>query len=52
MIKALCGGLNRFRPYRLKCLNVWPTGSDTVRRCVLDRIGVALVEMCHRGSGL
>ena len=29
------------------CLNVWPIGSDTIRRCVLVGIGVALLEeMC------
>ena len=30
-----CGGLNRFGPHRLMCLNAWPTGSGTIRRCGL-----------------
>ena len=30
-----CGGLNRFCPYRLMCLNAWPIGSGTIRRCGL-----------------
>ena len=28
-----CSGLNRFALHRLMCLNAWPTGSDTIRRC-------------------
>lgn len=35
------------------CLNVWPIGSDTIRRCVLVRIGVSLLEeIYHCGGGL
>jgi hypothetical protein len=31
----------------------WPMESDTIRRCGLVRIGVALLmEVCHYGSGL
>lgn len=37
-----CGGLNRFGPHRLMCLNAWPTGSGTIRRCVLVGVGVSL----------
>jgi hypothetical protein len=29
------GGLNRNGPYCLMCLNAWPTGNDTFRRCGL-----------------
>jgi len=27
-----CGGLKRFGPHRLMCLNAWPIGSGTIRR--------------------
>ena len=48
-----CGGLNRFGPHRLLCLNAWPTASDTMRRCDLVEVGVVLLEeVCHCGSGL
>ena len=33
-----------FGPHRLMCLIAWPTGSGTIRRCVLVRMGVALLE--------
>jgi hypothetical protein len=26
-----CGGLSRYAPHRLMCLNVWPLGSSTIR---------------------
>ena len=29
------GGLNRYGLYRLACLNAWPIGSGTIRRCGL-----------------
>ena len=41
---TLCGGLNRNDPHRLICMNVWPIGSNTIRRCGLDGVGVALLE--------
>jgi hypothetical protein len=48
-----CGGLNRFGPHGLLCLNAWPTASDTMRRCDLVEVGVVLLEeVCHCGSGL
>ena len=31
----LYGGLNRYGPHRLMCLNAWPIGSGTNRRCGL-----------------
>lgn len=35
-------------PQRLMCLNAWPTGSDTIRRCILAKISVAFwEEVCH-----
>jgi hypothetical protein len=48
----VCGGLNRNGPHRLKCLNSWPTGNGTIRRCGLGGVGVALLEeVCHCGGG-
>ena len=48
-----CGGLNKFGPHRLMCLNAWPTGSGTIRRRDLVGVDVALVEyMCDSGHGL
>ena len=48
-----CAGLNKFSPYRLMCLNAWPTGNGTIRRCGLIGVGVALLEeMCHCGREL
>lgn len=38
------GGLNRYGPYKLICLNAWPLGSGTVRRCGLSGVSVALLE--------
>ena len=26
-------GLNRYGSHRRRCLNVWPTGSDTIGKC-------------------
>ena len=32
------------------CLNVWPTGSGTIRKCGLG-VGVALLEeVCHKAG--
>ena len=31
-----CAGLNRSGPRRLMCLNAWPIGSGTIRRCGLE----------------
>jgi len=42
-----CGGLNRFGPQKLACLNAWHIGSGLVG------IGVALLEeVCHCWGGL
>jgi hypothetical protein len=40
--KAHCGGLNRYGPDRLMCLNAWPIVSGTVRRCGLFGGSVSL----------
>jgi hypothetical protein len=41
-------GLSRFGLYILMCLNARPTGSDSIRSCILGGIGVAfLEEVCH-----
>lgn len=32
--------LNRFGCHRLMCLNAWPTGNGTIRRCGLVKVGV------------
>ena len=49
----MCGGLNRFGPHRLMCLNAWLIENDTTRICGLFGVGVALLEgVCHGGSGL
>jgi hypothetical protein len=43
----ICGDLNRYGHHRLMCVNAWPLGSDTIRRCGLG-VGVALLEeVCH-----
>jgi hypothetical protein len=43
-----CGGLNRTASHRLICVNGWPIGSGTIRRCGLVEIGVVtLEEVCH-----
>jgi len=39
---ACYGGLNRSGPQRLMCLNAWPIGSGTIRRCGLVRGNVSL----------
>ena len=36
------GGLNKFVPHRFMCLNAWPTGSGTIRRCGLVGGSVSL----------
>jgi hypothetical protein len=44
----MCVGLNRFGPHGFICLNAWPIGSGTIRRKVLVRVGVVLLEeVCH-----
>ena len=49
----MCGGLNRFGSHRFMCLNAWPIGSGTIRRCGLVGVGVALMEkVCHCGFAL
>ena len=46
-----CGGLNRNGPRKLVCLYAWPTGSGTIRRCGLGRVGVAsLKDVCRCGG--
>ena len=46
-------GLNRFGPHKLMCLKAWPTESDTIRRCGLVEVDVALwEEVCHWGWSL
>ena len=46
-----CGGLNRYGPHRLICLNAWPIGSGAVRRCDLVGKAMALMmEVCHCGG--
>lgn len=48
MCHGACGGLNRNGPYRVMSLNVWGTGRDTVSKCGLVGVGVALLEeMCY-----
>ena len=47
----MCGGLNRFGSHRFMCLNVWPLGDSTIRRCGLVGVGVALEEVSHCGVG-
>ena len=32
------------------CVNAWPIGSGTIRRCGLAGVDVALEEMCHFGG--
>jgi hypothetical protein len=34
------------------CLNAWPPGSGSIRRCGLVGVGVVLEEVCHCGGGL
>jgi hypothetical protein len=46
-------GLNRYGPYRLMCLNAYPIGTNTFRRCGLVVMGVVfLEEVCHCGNSL
>ena len=40
----VCAGLNRYGSHRLLCLNAWPVGRDTTRRCGLVGVGVPLLE--------
>ena len=48
-----CSGLNRFGSHKLICLNVCPMENDTIRRYVLVRIGVALLEeIYYCGNGV
>jgi hypothetical protein len=43
-----CGGLSRYSPHRLLCLNAWPIGSGTIKKCCLVEVGVTFLgEMCH-----
>ena len=46
------GGVNRNGHHGLPCLNAWPIGSGTIRRCGLVGQSVALLEEgCHCGAG-
>ena len=45
-----CGGLNRYDPHRLMCLNAWPVGSDTIRRCGLVGGSVSLWRQSFKTS--
>ena len=40
--KASCSGLYKYGPHRHMCLNAWPTGSGTIRRCGLAGGSVSL----------
>ena len=45
------GGLNGCSPHRFMCLNAQPRESDTIRRCGLIEVCVALLEeVCHYRS--
>ena len=49
---VVCGGLNRFDSHRL-CLNAWPLGSGTFRKCGLTGVHMALLEeVCRCGGGV
>ena len=39
-----CGWLNLFGPHIFLCLNAWPMGSNTIRRCGLVGLGGVLLE--------
>ena len=41
------GGLNRFGPHRLMCLNAWPIGSGTIRLVPFLYHMVLLEDVCH-----
>ena len=41
--KTGCDALNRYGSHRLLCLNAWPIGSGTIRRCGLVRGSVSLL---------
>lgn len=44
----LCGDLNRKGPHKLKYLNTWSIGSNTVMVCDLVGVAVALLEkLCY-----
>lgn len=49
-----CGGdLNRNVSHRVMCSNVWLIQSDTIRRCGIAGVGLALLkEVCHCGGEL
>jgi len=44
-MKMECGGLTRFGPHRLMCLNACLTGNGTIRRCGLVGVGVEEVSL-------
>ena len=39
------GGLNKYGPHRLRCLNAWPIRSGAIRMCGCVVVGVALLEL-------
>jgi hypothetical protein len=45
-----CGGLNKNVPHRLMCLNAWPIGSGTIRRCGLVGGSVSLYGVGLKAS--
>ena len=40
----------KYGPHRLMCLNAWPIGSGTIRRCGLVGVGVSLWVWALRPS--
>jgi hypothetical protein len=49
--KEDCGDFNRYGPHRLTCLNAWPIGSGTIKRCgIVGETVILLEEVCHCGS--
>jgi hypothetical protein len=43
ILKVICAYVNSYDLHRLMCLNAWPMGSGTIRRCGLIGGGVALL---------
>ena len=50
---AVSGALSKYGLHRLMCVNAWPMGSGTIRRCGFVGVCVALLEeVCHCGGRL
>ena len=48
ILKVICAYVNSYDLHRLMCLNAWPMGSGTIRRCGLIGGGMTfLEEVCH-----